>query len=939
MASFKELLQNSKSRVLGILLGVVAVAFVGFIYFSGEGTDSGKGSAKLSSVPGNVGYQPGSKNLSKAYLSTLLKSDENTAKQALQRGKSALPTYVHQEDTSALSGQSLQSSNFSQYCQKCCVNCYQGEGGVPPGESTTDLLSKWTKEGNISPLTAAELNKLAEQGASVDDYAARLSQLVKEGKLTPEQARKLLEAYRQAHPEAAKKGSAATNDLLNQMLADGSISPDTVKELKNLADQGLSPDDYAARLHQLVKEGKLTPEQAKKLLEAYRRDHAGMPESKKLSPNDMLNQMLDDGSVSPEVASQLKDLANSGVSVGDYAARLNQLVKEGKLTPEQAKKLLAAYRNQRAKSPEKPTAEQLLDDMLSQGKISPEVAAKLKDLANQGLSPSDYAARLSQLVKEGKLTPEQARKLLAAYRQGQKRVGNADAANSLVDQMLAGGSVSPETAKRLKDLADQGLSVGDYAARLQQLVKEGKLTPEQARKLLAAYRKENTDKGITSTPPSTNDLVSRMLSDGSVSPETAKQLKDLAGQNLSADDYAAKLQQLVREGKLTPEQAKQLLNAYKREHPERAGASPQELVNDLLKSGEISSDVAKSLNDLDAANVPASQYAAELARLVREGKLTPEQAKKLLAAYRAKHGDVSVQGTGQLAELQRVQQRQELQRQMQALHDEAQRKEEMKQAAKTAQTQDSTQAAVSAINSQVGQLITSWNVTPQTVVKGSFADEEEDEKGGTAGSGAKAGVAGKDGNVAAVNAAMIKSGTIMFAVLDTAVNSDQPGPIMATIVSGDFKGGKLIGGLAQTTDGQRVTLTFNSFSMPIWPNTISINAVAINPDTARTAIASSVDNHYLLRYGSVFASSFISGYSKAVMSSGSTTTNDSGGTTTKSNLLGPKEKIMVGIGEIGNKLSTAATSYFNKKPTVRVDSGVGLGILFLADISKPKGVE
>ncbi len=42
---------------------------------------------------------------------------------------------------------------------------------------------------------------------------------------------------------------------------------------------------------------------------------------------------------------------------------------------------------------------------------------------------------------------------------------------------------------------------------------------------------------------------------------------------------------------------------------------------------------------------------------------------------------------------------------------------------------------------------------------------------------------------------MIKAGTIMFAVLDTAVNSDEPGPILATMVSGKYKGAKLIGRL------------------------------------------------------------------------------------------------------------------------------------------------
>src|SRR3990167_6478484 len=40
---------------------------------------------------------------------------------------------------------------------------------------------------------------------------------------------------------------------------------------------------------------------------------------------------------------------------------------------------------------------------------------------------------------------------------------------------------------------------------------------------------------------------------------------------------------------------------------------------------------------------------------------------------------------------------------------------------------------------------------------------------------------------------LIRMGDIIFAVVDTSVNTDEPGPILATIVSGIFKGGKLIG--------------------------------------------------------------------------------------------------------------------------------------------------
>ena len=65
----------------------------------------------------------------------------------------------------------------------------------------------------------------------------------------------------------------------------------------------------------------------------------------------------------------------------------------------------------------------------------------------------------------------------------------------------------------------------------------------------------------------------------------------------------------------------------------------------------------------------------------------------------------------------------------------------------------------------------------------------------------------------------IKAGKIMFAVLNTAVNSDEPGPILATIVGGKYKGAKLLGKIQkpQTITGVKpsaLTLTFNLMNVP-----------------------------------------------------------------------------------------------------------------------------
>lgn len=184
---------------------------------------------------------------------------------------------------------------------------------------------------------------------------------------------------------------------------------------------------------------------------------------------------------------------------------------------------------------------------------------------------------------------------------------------------------------------------------------------------------------------------------------------------------------------------------------------------------------------------------------------------------------------------------------------------------------------------------------------------------------------------------MLKAGTIMFAVLDTAVNSDEPGPVMATIVDGQFKGGKLLGTLqpfGQNAD--RVMLSFNKLSLPNAPQSIGVNAVAIDPNTARTALSSLTDHHYLLRYGSLFASSFLQGYGQAVMQSGTIEIDRDATKVRQTKNLTSDELAAAGLGQVGQTWGTQLGSIFNRPATIHVYAGTSVGILFRDDIQQAK---
>lgn len=177
---------------------------------------------------------------------------------------------------------------------------------------------------------------------------------------------------------------------------------------------------------------------------------------------------------------------------------------------------------------------------------------------------------------------------------------------------------------------------------------------------------------------------------------------------------------------------------------------------------------------------------------------------------------------------------------------------------------------------------------------------------------------------------MYKAGDIIFGIMETSVNSDEPGPVMVKVVSGPLVGSKLIGSFRRVDD--QVFLEFTLLNDPNAAHSVPVKAVAIDPETARTALASDVDYHRLLRYGTLFASAFLQGMGEAVLAGiqpdftvdGSTFTVNNVSTTTK-------DQVLVGIGEVGTKLGDKLDPIFNTPPTVTVDSGTAVGLLFLQD--------
>lgn len=230
------------------------------------------------------------------------------------------------------------------------------------------------------------------------------------------------------------------------------------------------------------------------------------------------------------------------------------------------------------------------------------------------------------------------------------------------------------------------------------------------------------------------------------------------------------------------------------------------------------------------------------------------------------------------------------------------------------------------MKSYAATVVTAWEPIDQaTVVK----EEQEGLAGGDPGD-----APGTPGAPQATGPAMIKAGDVLFAVLETAINTDEPGPILARIAQGRFKGSKLIGTVEVPNQGKKAVLKFTNMSIPGADNTIAINSVAIDMNTARTALSSRTNNHYITRYGSLFASSFLEGFGKSITGVQTQINTLGGSLQTQQAAQTTGESLYASLGTIGQKWGEQVGSFTDKPPTIYIYSGVGMGILFLADVAQ-----
>jgi len=162
-----------------------------------------------------------------------------------------------------------------------------------------------------------------------------------------------------------------------------------------------------------------------------------------------------------------------------------------------------------------------------------------------------------------------------------------------------------------------------------------------------------------------------------------------------------------------------------------------------------------------------------------------------------------------------------------------------------------------------------------------------------------------------------------------AVSSDQGGPVVVEALSGPIAGDRMTGGFERRDDRLVVHLD----SITLQDGTVQrIEALVIAPDTMETAVASSVDQHYVSRFVLPVAAAFVQGLGQAIAQSNSTVIASPFGGATAFQNLNLDQQLGVAAGVAAAQFGAAVKEAAPKGPTVKMDANVNVGVVFLAPL-------
>ena len=162
-----------------------------------------------------------------------------------------------------------------------------------------------------------------------------------------------------------------------------------------------------------------------------------------------------------------------------------------------------------------------------------------------------------------------------------------------------------------------------------------------------------------------------------------------------------------------------------------------------------------------------------------------------------------------------------------------------------------------------------------------------------------------------------------------ATNSDSGGPVVAEITSGPLAGDRVKGTAQKHED--RLTVTMNELTLQDG-RTVPVNAMLMAPDSKETAVASSVDHHYVPRIVLPTLAAGIQGLGQALALSGSSVFSGPYGASQNYNTFNGGQLAGIAAGTAAGQLNQVLQQQTPKQSTVNLAAEVDVGIMFLAPV-------
>lgn len=184
----------------------------------------------------------------------------------------------------------------------------------------------------------------------------------------------------------------------------------------------------------------------------------------------------------------------------------------------------------------------------------------------------------------------------------------------------------------------------------------------------------------------------------------------------------------------------------------------------------------------------------------------------------------------------------------------------------------------------------------------------------------------------------IRANEAFLGVTISEANTDDPLPLVrARVLNGPAKGAVLLGTIETSERAPGGLVRFNLMTLPDAGESVAIDAVAIDPATSRSSVASSVNRHTVSRMAALFFSSVLGGVAEAMLQGGQQERVVTNGTTTvvQRDAYSDRDLALIGVGKVGVNGAKMVEGAVNRRPTVTLRSGVDVGVLFMKDVTLP----